>query len=298
MTENLDLIDGFAQHLTARGKQPATIESYCRDAQRFLDYLCEFKIAPTRVQPETLVAYRDQISTEERENSVRRTIIGVRMFYRYLSESKVLVDSPFDEVPIPQRNDALPKKLFSREIEDVLDHAFRQPATITELRNAVIMALFCYEGIKATELIALNWSDYISGSPATLKIRGTRSRTIHICQESAQFLEMYRSMYVKCSHHPALATAKDRRLIIAFRGREANTPIPRMTRHGLKFIIYELGKAAGVAHLNTELLRHYAVGYLLSLGKQPDEIMQHLGLRRMGNIAKHIQQNQHHANLI
>ena len=61
-----------------------------------------------------------------------------------------------------------------------------------------------------------------------------------------------------------------------------------MTRHGLKFILYEWGEKAGTKHLNTELLRHFAVTHLLREGRSPEEIMQHLGLRRMGNIAKHI----------
>jgi hypothetical protein len=61
-----------------------------------------------------------------------------------------------------------------------------------------------------------------------------------------------------------------------------------MTRHGLKFILYELGDKAGLSKLNTEQLRHFAVTYLIGLGRTPEEIMAHLGLRRIGNIAKHL----------
>jgi integrase/recombinase XerC len=290
-----EFLDGFARHLASRGKQPATIESYCRDAHGFLDYLGLCRISPTRVLPETLLAYREELAAEERENSVRRSIIGVRMFYRYLTESKYLANSPFDEVPIPQRNDALPKKLFHKEIQQVIDHTLASPGTVTELRNAVIIALLCYEGIKATELIALAWSDFFSGTPASLKIRGMRARTILLHQETADLLIEYRHAYENLVQHPALANAVDRRVIIAFRGRDANTPMPKMTRHGLKFVIYELGKSVGIDHLNTELLRHYAVGYLLGSGREPDSIMQHLGLRRLGNIAKHIHYQQKHA---
>jgi hypothetical protein len=61
-----------------------------------------------------------------------------------------------------------------------------------------------------------------------------------------------------------------------------------MTRHGLKFIVYELGDKVGAKSLNTEQLRHFAVTHLISQGMAPDEIMAHLGLRRLGNIAKHL----------
>jgi hypothetical protein len=61
-----------------------------------------------------------------------------------------------------------------------------------------------------------------------------------------------------------------------------------MTRHGLKFILYELGDKAGLAKLNTEQLRHFAVSYLIAEGRTAEEIMLHLGLRRLGNVAKHL----------
>ena len=77
-------------------------------------------------------------------------------------------------------------------------------------------------------------------------------------------------------------------MFIAFKGRDASFPLPNMTRHGLKFIIYELGEKIGMASLNTEQLRHFAVSHLISLGYAPDQIMAHLGLRRLGNIAKHL----------
>ena len=60
-----------------------------------------------------------------------------------------------------------------------------------------------------------------------------------------------------------------------------------MTRHGLKFVMYELGDKIGVSALNSELLRHHAIRHQLALGKTPEELMGHLGLRRLGNIARH-----------
>ena len=85
-------VERFADNLRQRGKQPATVESYCRDAQRFLEYIGKFKLAGEKVEPETLLAYQEFLKTdcEERDNSVRRTVIGIRQFYRFLSESHTI----------------------------------------------------------------------------------------------------------------------------------------------------------------------------------------------------------------
>src|SRR4051812_12518548 len=93
----------FAESLRSRGKQPATVESYCRDAQRFLDYLERNRMPATQVEPGTLIAYQDYLrqDCEERDNSVRRTVIGIRQFFRFLTEARTLPSTPFDQVAIP-----------------------------------------------------------------------------------------------------------------------------------------------------------------------------------------------------
>ena len=52
-------------------------------------------------------------------------------------------------------------------------------------------------------------------------------------------------------------------------------------------MLYELGSQAQIKKLNSELLRHYAIHYHILLGRTPEEIMKHFGLKRLGNIAKH-----------
>ena len=76
-------------------------------------------------------------------------------------------------------------------------------------------------------------------------------------------------------------------MFCAFKGRDSALQLPSMTRHGLKFALYEIGDKVGIDKLNSETLRHHAVCYLLEKGKTTAEIMEHLGLKRPGNIAKH-----------
>lgn len=281
----------FADNLRHRGKQPATIESYCRDAQRFLDYLGRAKLPPAQVEPETLIAYQDYLRNdlEERDNSVRRTVIGIRQFYRFLSESRTLKATPFDMVPIPSRDESLPKGLEEDDVDTLVTVALAGRPECKALRDAAIVSLLAHEGVKANELISLSWSDVLEeeGTAASLRVGGSRSRAIPLSPETHNWLKAYKTAYDGIKN-PLIANPVKKRIFISFKGRDAASPLPEMTRHGLKFILYELGEKAGVPGLNTEQLRHFAVSYMLAHGRAPDEIMQRLGLRRIGNIAKHL----------
>lgn len=304
MNVDHNTLDRFAESLRLRGKQPATVESYCRDAQRFLDYLGRNSVDAERVEAETLLAYQEFLrgGEGEKENSVRRTVIGIRQFYRFLSDARTIKSTPFDLVPIPSRDERLPKSLSDEDVETLITVAMSGRPEFKAMRDAAIVSLLAHEGIKANELIGLRWRDYVSAPSdgaqgksgdgtaegnASLRVGGTRARAIFLSRETQSWLDTYRARY-DAILHPVVRDATDKRMFIAFKGRDAASPLPEMTRHGLKFILYELGEKAGLKHLNTELLRHFAVNYLIGIGRSPEAIMNHLGLRRMGNISKHL----------
>jgi hypothetical protein len=110
---------------------------------------------------------------------------------------------------------------------------------------------------------------------------------LSLTPQTTKALIGYRDKY-DSANHPALRRTHENHMFCAFKGREAATPLATMTRHGLKFMLYEIGQSCGIAKLNTEQLRHHAVQFQLAQGKSMEEIMVHLGLRRPGNISKHL----------
>ncbi len=286
MNVDTELVEKFADALRAKGKLPATVESYCRDAKEFLSYLERNRLPKSQVEPQTLVSYQAHLSTdgEDHENSVRRKVIGVRQFFRFLTDTRTIQSTPFDDVPIPSRLEQLPQGLEEKQILRLMG-ACQSPSQLKESRDSAILGLLAYEGLKANELIELTWVDFIhAGSEGSLRIRGQRNRSIVLQAESLQRLALYKERFEGLI--PAAKKAECS-MFIAFKGKDGASLMPTMTRHGLKFMLYELGEKTGIAHLNTELLRHHAVSFQLGLGRSPEEIMHHFGLRRMGNIAKH-----------
>jgi integrase/recombinase XerC len=287
---NSDILKKFAESLRMKDRQAATVESYCRDATEFLRYLDNFKMPLKSVEPETLLAFREHLSHAEKdkENSVRRKIIGIRQFFRFLALEKVISDSPFDSMPLPERDDQLLKPILPGQIENALKGMHAQ--NLKSARDIAILRLLAFDGIKAHELIELQIKDFISAKDqGSLFVPGVKSRSIQLAPETTAAMKVYQDYFQNWFETLKPARQSEHRwLFVSFKGKDGSLVLPKMTRHGLKFLLYELGERFKIPNINTENLRHYAIEHLLIEGWDAEQIMAHLGLRRLGNIAKHM----------
>ncbi len=288
-----DLVTRFSASLRAKSRQPATVESYSRDAQDFLRFLNQSHLSLDHVEPETLLWFRDYLrdTAGERENSVRRKVIGVRQFFRFLADERLILASPFDAMPIPERDDSLDAGLSEEHLQTLF--ASIPEHGIKNLRDRAILHLLAFEGLKASEVIELQWRDLIRGNRLqTLTVTGLKSRTIAIQEDSFNSIAAYaRAFTTWLESQGPDGQKRFPWMFISFKGKELPLVLPRMTRHGLKFMLHELGEKSQLKHLHTESLRHHAMCFHLAQGRTPDDVMQHLGLRRLGNIAKHLAQH-------
>lgn len=305
------MLGNYEKALKQQGKEKATIESYVRDARTFLDYTGRHKMTFNQVIPETLVHFQHHLhdAKSEKSNSIRRSVVGIRQFYRFLVDQKILQTSPFDEIPIPLRDDRLRQGISAVQFETLADILASEPPTLKALRDLALFYLLGLEGLKATELIALRWSHLMVSretqelenslqwggtlhisAHSTTALSKKRSRVISLDPRTVEALFEYKCAFFKeleKSGEDTLQRPHQIQMFCAFKGREASHRLPSLTRHGLKFALYEIGDLTDLSKLNSEALRHHAVSYLLSRGKKTEEIMLHLGLKRPGNIAKH-----------
>ncbi|MCX6129086.1 MAG: site-specific integrase [Proteobacteria bacterium] len=285
-----NLVIRFSAALRARNRQPATVESYSRDALDFLNFLDQSKIGLEAIEPETLLWFRDHLreTAGDRENSVRRKIIGVRQFFRFLAEEKLITSSPFDQMPIPERDESLQDSLSTEQLADLF--LCLPESGLKNLRDRALLHLLAFEGLKASEVIDLQWPDLISSHHLqTLTIPGPKTRTISLQESSFESIAAYVRAFIAWQDRQGPeARALYSWIFVAFKGKDLPLTLPHMTRHGLKFMLRELGEKSGLKHLHTESLRHHAILFQLAIGRSPDDIMQHLGLRRLGNIGKHL----------
>jgi integrase/recombinase XerD len=235
------------------------------------------------IEPRTVSDFTEHLkdSLREKHNSVRRTLIGVRQFLRYLESQHIIKHSPGDLVPIPPRDESFVSLISEENFALLVQQIRSEVPTIKTSRDLAILLLLGREGIKASELIQLRWSDLLlHGLSGSLRVSGDRSRLIELEPDSSEALLTYRD---KLSSH-----TNNGFIFVGFRGVDGSVMLPSLSRHGLKFAIYELGKKVQIQYLNTEQLRHRAIEHKLSSGIAIDSLMAHLGLRRVGNIRKHL----------
>nr|ADI87838.1 hypothetical protein AKSOIL_0330 [uncultured bacterium Ak20-3] len=286
MVASSELVLSFGQFLKKIGKKDATVQSYCRDLRQFFNFLNENKASLSSVNHQTLLHYRTAMQARNdggKSNSFRRAVIAIRQFYRMLPQFSGLPLDALDSIPIPNREEIAPRKLKLEDVERLLQGSSNS-VSLKEARDRAIVSLFCFEGIKVSELIQLEWKHFLSPqSTASLLIPGERKRVISLNSRTHMNLNAYQ----KAVQDNQASLPKNYKMFLGFKGRDFPIISSKVSRHGLKFMLYELGESCGVSGLNTEILRHYAIQHHLDSGANPEDIMKHFGLRRIGNISKH-----------
>lgn len=281
-------ISAFRGSLKAQGKKSATINSYASDLKDFLLYLESKKYPLEQVDPLLISHYFNDMAAERRTakpNSVRRKIIAFRQFFRSLQEPQALRGG-LDQLPIPRRFEIRPCVLSPTDIQSLFG-GIKNASQLKNSRDKAIIALLCFDGLKVGELCELSWEDfYPSPKSSTLLIRGDRQRSIKLDNTTAELMHAYAAHFAE----QIACTSGDSKVFVAFQGAKAKRLLPHISRHGLKFLLYQIAEAHGVKGVNSENLRHYAITHLHRLGKSRDEIMRHLGLRRLGNVGKIIKE--------
>lgn len=117
---------------------------------------------------------------DERDNNERtraRKATTLRMFYKYLTVQKKLLDeNPLQELDSPKIKKTLPKYLTLDESLDLLKHIdgkFKE-------RDYCIITLFLNCGLRLSELVSLNLSDIRSNNTMVVTGKGNKERTIYL----------------------------------------------------------------------------------------------------------------------
>ena len=283
------LVPAFRTHLAERGRSAATIDSYGSDVRLFLQFMHDQQLTSEDLSATTLHAYRDFLQNDHKlqENSLRRKIIAIRQFFTFLTSSAAIAANPFEKSIIPDRDDTLHYQLESDKLNQLLTTLAKRNDT-QSVRNLAIINLLAFEGLKASELTALCWRDFLtSRHRALLRISGSRQRTIDLQPASTNSLRQWQRCVQQ--RHPQ---CDDRLIFGGFKGPEGALPLATLTRHGLKFILAQLAAQVEVTSLSPALLRHHATRYMLKQGRSIEDSMAHLGLKRTGNIRHHLDQLQ------
>lgn len=285
VTEFIDFVPAFAAQLTSMGRRRATVSSYVSDVRLFLNFLVERRVAVDDLSPVILLSYHEFLGHELslQDNSLRRKIISIKRFFAFLRLEKMVIDDPFVGSVIPTRDNSLWGILADDDLQKLFDY-FGNCQDLTSLRNSAIVHLLSFEGLKASELVALSWRDFVPHRlDGLLRIVGPRARVIELDCRSTYVLRRYRREFAR-------QRLTDGRGVMFWgcKGPGGIVVLERLTRHGLKFLLHKLAEQLGIATLSPQRLRHYAIRHLRKERKKTVvQTMNHLGLKRIGNINRY-----------
>ncbi len=279
MQQNTHHLEDFVVFMKQNGKSEATIESYGRDTKKFLTFLENQSISVESVETLHLTNYTESFM-EESHNSIRRSIFGIRQFFRFLMQNQQISFNPLDDFILPERDDDKFELPNHSDITAIREIIYEQDSPLKAARDLTLLELLSTEGLKASEIISLQWKHVLFDDNPTgsLKITGKKTRNIKLHTSTTTVFRQYKKM---------LEDHISDYCFVAFKGKTVHTILPQMTRHGLKHFVNETSEQANIQGISTEALRQFAIHQMILEGWEVTQIMSHLGLKRPGNILKH-----------
>ncbi|NLA10687.1 MAG: site-specific tyrosine recombinase XerD [Firmicutes bacterium] len=262
-------LEQFSHYLTVeKGLARNTVDSYRRDLGNFFAFLGREKIAsPVLVNRALITRYLLGLKEAGRASStISRNVASIRSFFNFLVQEDLIEENPSQLVKAPKIEKKLPRVLTTKEVDRLL----QQPRDDGQagLRDKAMLELLYASGIRVSELVSLNVSDF-SPEAGFLRCRGKgmKERIVPIGSVAVKFV----GEYIGSCRQKMLKRREEKALFLNHHGR-------RLTRQGFWKI---LKKYARRSQLNGEVtphtLRHSFATHLLENGADLRSVQEMLG---------------------
>lgn len=171
-----------------------TIESYRTDLLQFSDFL-KINEQGVLLEKSDSVATRSWVlhlvDAQRSPVTINRKIASLKSFYKFLLKRKVISKNPMDRVSLLKKERKLPLFVQEADMETLLEKIEFEDS-ILGFRDKVILELLYGTGIRLSELIGLNESDF-DQIKRVVKVlgKGKKERIIPIGRELNQSLIVY-----------------------------------------------------------------------------------------------------------
>lgn len=297
------LLKDFLFYLdVVNGKSQKTIYEYYLDLRFFLKFIKKHKynlideisnVSVTDID----VSFLKSITLEDtyeylfymketkkaNANTINRKICSIRVFFKYLTNKAVVLESNvmenLESNSLPRR---LPKHLSLDECQALLNSANGKNCK----RDYAILLLFLNCGMRLSELVSINLSD-VDNDYMTITGKGNKQRSIYLNENCKEAINDYLKNERKFDN---LTDDGRRALFLSSRG-------SRISRRMVQYVVENHLKAAGLGdkQYSTHKLRHTAATLMHKYGGVDVRVLQEvLGHENLGTtqIYTHIDSDQ------
>jgi integrase/recombinase XerC len=244
----------FSQH---------TSRSYQVDLSQFLEFLADRKdnkdLAKLRREDvRDFVGYLLKYGYEK--SSVARKLSSLKSLYKFLTRRKIVTSNPVRAVKTPKITKRLPGFLTQYQAQKILEISGNDEKS---LRNKAIIEVLYGAGLRASELVGLNFDDIDFHSEVILvRGKGNKERIVPLGSYAQKAVKEY------------LAVRKNKDNPAVF----LNLQGQRITTRSIQTIVKRLiSRVSEASHTNPHALRHTFATHLLERGADLRAVQELLG---------------------
>lgn len=191
-----------------KNKSQLTILEYASDLRLFTRFICRrynpslsalpfeeieiFSVTPDFYEKLGLTdayAFMGYCKDERHDDASARArkVVSIKRFYKYLLANNLIKDNKMVNLESPKIKKSLPKYLTLEQSIDLLnsvDGKYKE-------RDYCILTLFLNCGLRLSELVSINLSDFNDSGTLTITGKGNKERTIYINDSCAKAINSY-----------------------------------------------------------------------------------------------------------
>lgn len=186
-----------------RGYSKHTLNSY----QASLDEVCEYLTLQqyqtwSSVEAKSLKNWLASLRKKQlKPRSIQLKLSALKGLYKYLLQRDIVDTNPCELLSMPKADKPLPKNMEVDEVSQLLNFI---PEKTIEYRDKAIMELFYSSGIRLSELVAIDLSDFdLSSAELRVVGKGNKQRLLPIGAKALSAIKdwlNFRSEYIKADN--------------------------------------------------------------------------------------------------
>jgi integrase/recombinase XerC len=240
-----------------------TCAAYAADCTRFFNYLIAQKIPDDTIHTQHIQQWLMASHTEGKSpRTLARALAALRGFFKFCMTHAERTDNPADGIKVPKETKTLPKTLDVDQIQALLDSP-----TLSDLdyRDLVILELFYSSGLRLSELVNANISDF-DFNDGLLRVMGKGKKTRIVPVGSKAIAALQRWMKTRNLWNP-----QDDAMFISQTGN-------RLGARAVQKRVALFGQTHGLtAPLHPHQLRHSVASHLLESSQDLRSVQEFLG---------------------
>ncbi len=250
---------------TIKHYSPATIASYRRDLQGFIDYMATQNISD--ITCTSIHDIRAYIASCHRkglaESSMQRLLSSLRGFYKHLIKNGFIGSNPAADVRAPKGIKKLPRVLDVDQVDRLLSGTKTNPL---EIRDHALMELMYSSGLRLSELVYLNLQDLdLRAGQVKITGKGNKTRYLPVGQQAREALSAWLEL------RTSVAIENEAAVFVNHRG-------TRLSQRAVQKRVREQAQKTTLGvHVHPHMLRHSFASHMLESSGDLRSVQELLG---------------------